>query len=192
MLPKWSPCCGCTACTNGCTFAFPPQLAQGLNSATEDQLAEVEVLGSGTGLHWETLDIDLSVPDLLAGLFGTKAYMARHAGQTCSPAKAAAARANGAKGGRPRLIAHRGETLRGPLEQPRDSTDPVLRERAVPDLIREFDPVIDNVVGLYLDAQSAMMQFAKFLTQTQATSAARSGVSVKKLDSMAFTHSRER
>ena len=87
---------------NDCTFTFPPRLAQGLGSATEDQLAQVEVLGRGTGLHWETLDVDLSVPDLLAGLFGTKAHMARRAGQASSPAKAAAARANGAKGGRPR------------------------------------------------------------------------------------------
>jgi len=104
--------------TNGCTFAFPPRLAQGLGNAAEDQLAQVELLGSGTGLHWETLDVDLSVPGLLAGLLGTRAYMARHAGQVRSPAKAAAARANGAKGGRPRLVAHRSKTLRGPLEQP--------------------------------------------------------------------------
>src|ERR1700761_8186762 len=88
--------------TNDCTFAFPPRLAQGLESATEDQLAKVEVLGRGTALHWETLDVDLSVPDLLAGLFGTKVHMARRGGQASSPAKAAAARANGAKGGRPR------------------------------------------------------------------------------------------
>ncbi len=91
--------------TNGCTFAFPPRLAQGLGHATEDQLDQVEVLGRGTGLHWETLDVDLSVPDLLAGLFGTKAYMARRAGQARSSAKAAAARTNGAKGGRPRKSA---------------------------------------------------------------------------------------
>jgi hypothetical protein len=91
--------------TNGCTFAFPPRLAQGLGRATEDQLDQVEVLGRGTGLHWETLDIDLSVPDLLVGLFGTKAYMARRAGQARSSAKATAARANGAKGGRPRKSA---------------------------------------------------------------------------------------
>ena len=75
--------------TNGCTFAFPPRLAQGLASATEDQLAQVEVLGSGTGLHWETLDVDLSVPDLLAGLFGTKSLYGPprrpgpHARQSC-------------------------------------------------------------------------------------------------------------
>ena len=67
--------------TNGCSFAFPPRLAQGLESATENQLAHVEILGAGYGLHWEALDADLSVPDLLAGLFGTKAFMAQHAGR---------------------------------------------------------------------------------------------------------------
>ncbi len=91
--------------TNGCTFAFPPRLAEGLETATGDQLAAVEVLGSGYGLHWEALDADLSIPGLLAGLFGTRAHMARLAGQATSPAKAAAARANGAKGGRPRKAA---------------------------------------------------------------------------------------
>jgi hypothetical protein len=49
--------------------------------------------------------VDLSIPGLLAGLFGTKSYMARHAGQATSAAKAAAARVNGAKGGRPRKAA---------------------------------------------------------------------------------------
>ncbi len=88
--------------TNGCTFAFPPRMAQGLETATDDELDSVEILGAGYGLHWEALDADLSVPGLLAGLFGTKAYMARRAGQATSPAKSAAARANGAKGGRPR------------------------------------------------------------------------------------------
>jgi hypothetical protein len=88
--------------TNGCTFSFPPRLAQGLEAATEDQLAQIEILGAGYGLHWEALDADLSVPGLLAGLLGTQAYMARRAGQATSPAKAAAARANGVKGGRPR------------------------------------------------------------------------------------------
>jgi hypothetical protein len=91
--------------TNGCTFAFPPRIVQGLEQATADELAEVEVMGAGYGLHWETLDVDFTVPGLLAGIFGTRSYMARHAGQAKSPAKAAAARANGAKGGRPRKIA---------------------------------------------------------------------------------------
>lgn len=92
--------------TNGCTFAFPPRIAQGLETATADQLAKAEILGLGYGLHWEDLDVDLSLPGLMAGILGTKAYMARRAGQASSPAKAAAARANGAKGGRPRKTAH--------------------------------------------------------------------------------------
>lgn len=63
--------------TNGCTFSFPPEIAQGLEGATDDDLAAVEILGAGYGLHWEALDADLSVPGLLAGRFGTKAFMAR-------------------------------------------------------------------------------------------------------------------
>jgi len=47
------------------------------------------------------------VPGLLAGVFGTRKHMARLAGQQTSPAKAEAARANGAKGGRPRQKAKR-------------------------------------------------------------------------------------
>ena len=93
--------------TNGCTFTFPPQLAQGREDATEDQLDGVEILGAGYGLHWEALDAGLSIPGLLASIFGTRAFMARRAGQVRSGAKAAAARANGAKGGRPR------KTVRG-------------------------------------------------------------------------------
>ena len=91
--------------SNGCSFAFPPHLAQGLETATPDQLAQVEVLESGYGLHWEDLDLDLSVPGLMAGCFGTRSFLARQAGQSLSPAKAAASRSNGAKGGRPRRVA---------------------------------------------------------------------------------------
>ncbi len=88
--------------TNGCTFAFPPRMAQGLELATDDELAAVEILGAGYGLHWDALDADFSVQGLLGGVFGTRAHMARRAGQATSPAKAAAARMNGAKGGRPK------------------------------------------------------------------------------------------
>jgi hypothetical protein len=88
--------------TNGCTFSFPPRLVQGLEKATDDQIAAVEILGSGYGLHWEALDTDISVAGLMAGIFGTRTHMARLAGQAKSPAKATAARVNGAKGGRPR------------------------------------------------------------------------------------------
>ena len=94
--------------TNGCTFAFPARALQGLDAARDEDLEQVEVLGSGYGLHWETLDADFTVPGLLMGLFGTRAWMAREqarkAGAARSPAKAAAARENGRKGGRPRRV----------------------------------------------------------------------------------------
>jgi hypothetical protein len=88
--------------TNGCAFAFPTRLAEGLETADEDALAGVAVSPGGYGLRWETLDVDLSVPGLLAGLYGTRRHMARLAGSASTPAKAAAARRNGAAGGRPR------------------------------------------------------------------------------------------
>ena len=91
--------------TNGCRFAFPARALQGLGDATDEQLGTVEVTPGGYGLHWEALDADFTVPGLLMGLFGTQAWMrehARRAGRATSPAKAAAARANGAKGGRPK------------------------------------------------------------------------------------------
>ena len=35
------------------------------------------MLGLGYGLRWDRLDVDLSVPGLLAGLIGTKTCMDR-------------------------------------------------------------------------------------------------------------------
>ena len=37
--------------TNGCTFAFPPRMAQGLEKASDDELATVEILGAGYPNH---------------------------------------------------------------------------------------------------------------------------------------------
>lgn len=94
---------------NGCIHAFPAQLVEDLNGAGDDELAQVEVDGVGFNLHWPRLDVDLYFPDLISGIFGTRAWMtrelARHAGQVKSPANAAAARVNGGRGGRPRKSA---------------------------------------------------------------------------------------
>ena len=90
---------------NGSTFAVPASLVQGLADATDAQRGEIEVWGDGYALRWESLDLDFTVPGLVSGVFGTRRYMASLAGQRTSPAKAAAARANGAKGGRPRKVA---------------------------------------------------------------------------------------
>jgi hypothetical protein len=91
--------------SNGCTFMFPPELAQGLSGASVADLSEVEILPLGFGLHWEKLDADFSLAGLMSGIFGTKAWMTemgRKGGSVTSEAKVAAVRVNGAKGGRPR------------------------------------------------------------------------------------------
>jgi hypothetical protein len=62
--------------------------------------------------------------------------------------------------------------------------------QTVLDVIREFDSVMDDAVGLYLDAQTAMVQFANILTQTQTTSAAQLGIPIEQLDSLPFTYGR--
>jgi hypothetical protein len=91
--------------SNGATFGFPAHLAQGLESATVAQLSQIEISPMGTGLSWPLLDADLTVEGLLHGVFGGRAWMRAHAakaGRVRSQAKAIAARANGALGGRPR------------------------------------------------------------------------------------------
>jgi Protein of unknown function (DUF2442) len=61
---------------NGAIFAFPPQLAQGLENASPEQLADVWLPPSGSSVHWESLDVDFGIPELIAGIFGTKSWMA--------------------------------------------------------------------------------------------------------------------
>ena len=81
--------------TNGCQFVFPPQLVQGLAGAPSAALAKVTVTPTGWGLHWEDLDVDLSVPNLALGIFGTRAWMqelGRRGGLRRSQAKARASR----------------------------------------------------------------------------------------------------
>jgi hypothetical protein len=92
--------------TNGSEFSFPPELAQGLSGATDEQLGAIRILGRGHGLHWEALDTDLTVLGLVDQVFGTRKFMAQQAGRVKSSAKAAAARENGAKGGRPPKPVH--------------------------------------------------------------------------------------
>ncbi|MEM1254769.1 MAG: DUF2442 domain-containing protein [Cyanobacteria bacterium P01_H01_bin.21] len=60
---------------SGAVYSFPSTIAQGLTNADAKLLAEVEITPAGDGLHWETLDVDFTVKGLLAGIFGTKAWM---------------------------------------------------------------------------------------------------------------------
>ena len=91
---------------NGVELAIPVRLIQELAGADPADLAEIEITPAGLGLHWPRIDADVYVPGLLAGVFGSRKWMAQQlgaqGGRTSTPAKAAAARANGAKGGRPR------------------------------------------------------------------------------------------
>ena len=91
---------------NGCSYIFPANLVEDLANASDADLAIVEVTGLGFNLYWPALEVDLYVPAVVSGIFGTKSWMtrelARRAGQVKSPAKTAAVRANGMKGGRPR------------------------------------------------------------------------------------------
>ncbi|MBQ1763160.1 MAG: DUF2442 domain-containing protein, partial [Aquincola sp.] len=69
---------------------------------------EIEVSPSGLGLHVPALDADLYLPALLDGFFGSRKWMAASLGQAggraSTQAKAAASRANGKLGGRPRKV----------------------------------------------------------------------------------------
>ena len=92
--------------TNGATVTLPVKLIPQLRRAARHDVRTVEILGRGGGLHWEGLDLDLSVPGLLSSMFAGPEWLAelgRIGGRKSSAAKAAAARRNGRKGGRPRM-----------------------------------------------------------------------------------------
>lgn len=97
--------------SSGVGLFFSPQDAQGLERGTAAQLSEIEISASGFGLHWPQLDADLWLPGLLEGLLGSRVWMAARlgarGGKSRSTPKRAAARANGALGGRPRKTATR-------------------------------------------------------------------------------------
>lgn len=91
--------------SNGAKFIFPADKAQGLKGATDKQLSKITIFPGGAGLRWDELDVDLSIPHLMEGVFGTKLWMKEitaKGGRSKSEAKRIAARENGKKGGRPR------------------------------------------------------------------------------------------
>ena len=92
---------------SGIAIAIPVAQVECLVYAKPAAIRAVRITGKGSGLRWDALDADLSVPDLVAGCFGTRLWMksmASRAGRVTSEAKAAAARENGKKGGRPRAV----------------------------------------------------------------------------------------
>ncbi|WP_103035554.1 DUF2442 domain-containing protein [Castellaniella caeni] len=91
---------------HGIVLTIPVRLLQGLADAPPASLNRIEVSPMGTGLYWPDLDVDLYIPSLIQGLFGTRRWMAslmgKAGGSARSNAKTQAARINGRKGGRPR------------------------------------------------------------------------------------------
>ncbi len=88
----------------GSAFAFPPSMFSELAGHTPEELAKVEVEPFGEALVWEELDVGIAVAGIIVEILGDamlKAFASR-GGSSTSERKAAAARANGRKGGRPR------------------------------------------------------------------------------------------
>ena len=91
--------------STGRRLVIPIEDLQGLGNATHAQIQNYELLGSGTGIGFPGLDVDLYVPALLEGVYGNRRWMAqlgRKGGRAKTDAKRRAAQANGAKGGRPK------------------------------------------------------------------------------------------
>src|SRR4051812_26993381 len=89
--------------STGIEIGFAPCDAEGLQNASRDDLAEIEVEAFGLGIHFPRLDADLYVPALLEGVLGSKGWMAARlgaaGGRVRSSAQAAASRQNGQRGG---------------------------------------------------------------------------------------------
>lgn len=74
--------------------------------ASLQNLGEMRILPGGRAIQWTAIDVDMSALSLIQLVFNLqtlKDHQAR-AGATRTAAKSAAARANGAKGGRPRKV----------------------------------------------------------------------------------------
>lgn len=92
---------------SGEVIHFPINQLQGLASAPREALENVEIVSGGLGLHWEELDADFLVPELVAGIYGTRSWLraiGARGGSASTEAKRQAAQENGAKGGRPRTL----------------------------------------------------------------------------------------
>jgi hypothetical protein len=89
----------------GGSMSIPRAMVPGLERASGSQLEGVVVSRAGDALSWPSLDVDVYIPGLVERAFGGRVFAAstgRRGGRRRSKAKTAAAKVNGAKGGRPR------------------------------------------------------------------------------------------
>ncbi len=59
---------------SGRRLLIPREELQGLESATQDQIAHIEIFG-GLDIAWPDLDLDHYLPSLLEGQFGSDQWM---------------------------------------------------------------------------------------------------------------------
>lgn len=92
----------------GYAIAIPRlALANPLRSAKPEELSKIRVEASGSVLFWPALDEGFDVAEILARVLTPRlaaAALGRRGGASKSAAKAASARVNGARGGRPRAV----------------------------------------------------------------------------------------
>jgi hypothetical protein len=89
---------------SGAAVTVPVAALREFDNATQGQLQEVKLVAAGSAIEHRGLDIDMSVHGIIRDVFGFDEIQQKRAGSVKSAAKAAAARANGAKGGRPRKV----------------------------------------------------------------------------------------
>jgi hypothetical protein len=95
--------------SSGVLVGFKARDFQGLDKATDADLAKITITPSGRGLYFESLDADVYLPSLLEGFMGSRSWMAsqmgKKGGSSTTEAKSKSSRENGKLGGRPRKAA---------------------------------------------------------------------------------------
>ena len=89
---------------DGSRLSIPTSRIEEIANAKTAGLRHLEISPFADAISFPKIDADIYVPGLLSDLFGSRvlAETGRVGGQRSSPAKTAAVRENGRKGGRPR------------------------------------------------------------------------------------------
>lgn len=92
----------------GASVSVPVRSLRAFEGASEEQLSVIHITATGNAVHWPCLDVQMSVIALLEIVTGLPfakydaVATGAQGGAAKTEAKAAAVRANGVKGGRPR------------------------------------------------------------------------------------------
>lgn len=166
--------------SNACVFEFPVSMAQGLAGAKVANIRTIKIEAAGLCLYWPKLDVDLYIPNLLNGVFGTKEWMAKIDEQSSklnpTQLKGMFGKAgkvvsieemNQSIAGR-NLPAHMAETLLRLLEIHDMAADIFATKEAASAWLREPHPMLDNERPLDAAKTSAGAQAVKnLLTSTK-------------------------